>query len=327
MKRREFITLVGGAAASLPIAAHGQQPQRRARIGYLSLTSASQETSGTGVAAFRAGLRDLGYVEGRNLQIELRFADGHEDRLPGLAADLIGLNVDVILTYATGVPVVRRATATIPIVMATFGDPVATGLVANLAHPGGNLTGLTFFLPEIMAKRLELMKETIPTLSAAGVLLIRTSPSNASVIQAMETTAKALGVRLHAIEANGSVEIERAFSAWAENQVGAVVILDHTQFLVNAGPIAALALKNHLPSIGALAIPAAGGLLAYGVTFSDMFYRAATFVHKILRGEKPGEIPIEQATKFGLVINLKTAKSLGVEIPPGLLARVDEVIE
>lgn len=327
MRRREFIGLVGGAAASVPFAGHGQQPQRLARIGYLSLTSASQETSGTGVAAFRAGLRDLGYVEGRNLQIELRFADGHEDRLPGLAADLIGLNVDVILTYATGVPVVRRATATIPIVMATFGDPVATGLVANLAHPGGNLTGLTFFLPEIMAKRLELMKETIPTLSAAGILLIRTSPSNASVIQAMETTAKALGVRLQAIEANGSVEIERAFSAWAENQVGAVVILDHTQFLVNAGPITALALKHHLPSIGALAISAAGGLLAYGVTFSDMFYRAATFVHKILKGEKPGEIPIEQATKFGLVINLKTAKSLGVEIPPTLLARADEVIE
>jgi putative ABC transport system substrate-binding protein len=196
MRRREFITLIGAAATAWPLLARAE---RIARVGYLGLTSASQQA--VRIDAFRAGLRNLGYVEGKNIQIEFCFADGDNDRLPGLAAELVGLNVDVIVAYATGVPSARRVTATIPIVMATFGDAVATGIVANLAHPGGNVTGSTFFSPELMAKRLELLKEVVPSMTRAGVLLIRDNEMNGPSLELMEGTAKALGVGLQPFEA------------------------------------------------------------------------------------------------------------------------------
>jgi putative tryptophan/tyrosine transport system substrate-binding protein len=325
MRRREFITLLGSSVAAWPLAARARQPERLARIGYLGLTSASQLVGA--IDAFSAGLRDLGYVEGRNLHIEFRFADGDEDRLPALATELVALNVDVIVTYATGVFAAQRATATIPIVMATAPDLVAIGVVASLSHPGGNVTGLTFFVPELMAKRLELLREVVPSMTQAGVLLLRDNPSTGSVLDAMGVTAKALGGGLQPIEVGGPREFESAFSAWADKQIGGLVILDHPDFLANVEAIAALAAKRRLPSIGALELPASGGLMGYGVRFSELFRRAAALVDKILKGAKPGDIPVEQATKFKLVLNLKTAKALGVEIAAALVARSDEVIE
>jgi putative ABC transport system substrate-binding protein len=323
MRRREFITLLGGTAASWPLVARAE---RVARVGYLGLTSATSVQAAR-IDAFRAGLRELGYVEGKNIEIEFRFAGGDNDRLPGLAAELIGLNVDVIVTYATGVPSARRITATTPIVMATFGDAVATGIVANLAHPGGNITGSTFFSPELTAKRLELLKEVLPSLTRVGVLLIRGNVMNGPSLEVMERTAKALGVGLEPFEARGPVDFESAFSAWTATQIGAVVVGDHAFLVANTDAIAALATKHRLPSIGPLELAASGGLMAYGVNFSVMFRGAAAFVDKILKGAKPGDIPVEQVAKIVTIVNIRTAKAIGIEVPTTLLLRADEVIE
>ena len=327
MRRREFLGVLGGGGATVawPLTARAQQAERTARIGYLGLTSASQHARLSD--PFRAGLRDLGYVEGRNLHIEFRFAEGDAARLGTLATELVSLNVDVLVTYATGVPAAKRATTTIPIVMATYADAVATGVVASLAHPGGNVTGSTFFLPELMAKRLELLKEVVPSITRAGVLVLRDNASNVPVLAAMEGTAKALRMGLEPIDVRGPTEFESAFSAWADKQIDALVMTDPEQFLAYADAIAALAAKYRLPSNGPLELPANGGLMAYGVNFSDMFRRAAVFVDKILKGAKPSDIPVEQATKFVTIVNLKTASALGLTIPPTLLARADEVIE
>jgi putative ABC transport system substrate-binding protein len=240
---------------------------------------------------------------------------------------LVALNVHVIVTYGTGVFAAQRATATIPIVAAVAPDLVALGVVSSLSHPGGHLTGLTFFLPELMAKRLELLKEVVPSMTRAGVLLLRDNPSTGSILEKMGATAKALGVGLQPIEVNGPREFESEFSGWTEKQISGVVILDHPDFLASFDAIAALAAKHRLPSIGALELPASGGLMGYGVRFSEMFRRAAALVDKILKGAKPGDIPVEQATKFQLVFNLKAARALGLQMPPQLLARADEVIE
>jgi putative tryptophan/tyrosine transport system substrate-binding protein len=325
MRRREFITLLGGAAVAWPLAARAEQARRVARIGYLSFLSASQHPRSLG--AFRAGLRDLGYIEGENFEIEFRFADGDNDLLPGLATELVRLNVDVIVTYATGVPAAQRATTTIPIVMATHSDAVAARIVASLAHPGGNVTGSTFFHPELMAKRLELLKEVAPSMSRAGVFLFRGSEGNDPIVEAMESTAKALRIGLQLIEVGTPTDLEGAFSALANQQIDALVVGDHAFFIGNANAIAALAAKHRLPSIGYLDLAASGGLMAYAVYFPDQFRRAAVFVDKILKGAKPGDIPVEQATKFMTVVNTKTAKALGIEMPTSILLRADEVIE
>jgi putative tryptophan/tyrosine transport system substrate-binding protein len=323
--RREFLMLAGGAAAAWPLVARSQQLDRIARIGYLGLPSASQHAPRSD--ALRAGLRNLGYIEGRNLHIEFRFAEGDSDRLPGLAAELVGLNVDVIVTHATGVPVAQRATATIPIVMATYGDAVAAGIVAGLAHPGGNVTGSTFFNPEVLAKRLELVKEAVPSMTRAAVLLIQDSPLNASIREAIQRTATGLRVGFQPFEISRLTELQSAFAVWADRQIGALVVSDHPLFVTNVNVIAALAAKHHLPSIGPLELAASGGLMAYGVNFSEQFRRAAVFVDKILKGAKPQDIPVEQATKFETIINLKTAKALGLDVPTSILLRADEVIE
>jgi putative ABC transport system substrate-binding protein len=242
-------------------------------------------------------------------------------------AQLIGLNVDVIVAYATGVPAARRMTATIPIVMATFGDAVATGIVANLSRPGGNVTGSTFFSPELTAKRLELLKEVVPSLTRVGVLLIRDNEMNGPSLEVMEGTAKALGVGLEPFEARGPVDFESAFSAWTAKQIGAVVVGDHAFLVSNTDAIAALATKHRFPSIGPLELAVSGGLMAYGVNFPDMYRRAAVFVDKILKGAKPGDIPVEQVTKIQTIVNIRTAKALGIEVPTSLLLRADELIE
>jgi putative ABC transport system substrate-binding protein len=241
LKRREFITLVGGAAA-WPLAARAQQSGRVVRIGYLSFLSASQHAARGD--AFRAGLRDLGYVEGKNFQIEFRSAEGDNDLMPGLATELVRLNVDVIVTFATGVLAAQRATATIPIVMATYSDAVATGIVASLARPGGNITGSTFFNPELMAKRLELLKEIAPSMNRAGVFLFRGSESNGPILAAMTGTAKALRVDLRPIEVGRTTDLENAVSALVHQQADALVIGDHAFFIANAKAINALRSKR-----------------------------------------------------------------------------------
>ncbi|HEX7564237.1 MAG TPA: ABC transporter substrate-binding protein [Bradyrhizobium sp.] len=316
------MTLLGGTAAAWPLVARAE---RIALVGFLGLTSASKQADR--IDAFRAGLRNLGYVEGKNIQIEFRFADGDNGRLPGLVAQLIGLNVDVIVAYATGVPAARRMTATIPIVMATFGDAVATGIVANLSRPGGNVTGSTFFSPELAAKRLELLKEVVPSLTRVGVLLIRDNEMNGPSLEVMEGTAKALGVGLEPFEARGPVDFESAFSAWTAKQIGAVVVGDHAFLVSNTDAIAALATKHRFASIGPLELAVSGGLMAYGVNFPDMFRRAAVFVDKILKGAKPGDIPVEQVTKIRTIVNIRTARALGIDVPTSLLLRADDVIE
>jgi putative ABC transport system substrate-binding protein len=325
MKRREFIVLLG-ATAAWPLAARAQQPASIRRIGFLGVTSASGYRRQ--LEAFRAGLSDLGYVEGKNIVIEFRWAEGEYDRLPDLAAELLGLKVDVLVTHGTpGTLAAKRATSTIPIVSAAIGDPVAAGAVASIARPGGNLTGMTFFHPEINAKRLELLKEAFPPLRRVAILLNPNNPANRAVLREMKLTAESLRVDLQEFEARGPSDFDDAFSAMAKEPTDAVVIVEDPMIIAHAEAIGKLASKQRFLSIGFKDIAEAGGLLAYGVHFPQMFRRAAFFVDKILKGTKPSDLPVERTTKFELVINLNTAKALGLTLPPTLLARADEVIE
>ena len=326
MRRRDFITLLGGAAAAWPLTARGQQTGKVARIGFLGLASAAGQI--TRVEALRAGLRDLGYVEGRDIVIEYRWAEGRYERLAELAAELVRLKVDVIVTGGTpGVLAAKQATMTIPIVMATSGDAVTSGLVSSIARPGGNVTGLTFFNPELAAKRLEMLKEVVPSLTDVAVLVNQGNPVNEAIMPTMKLVARPLNLELQEFAARGPGEFAGALSAMAERRVGALVVIDDTMLIVNAKAIADLAVKQRLPSSGFSEYAQAGGLMAYGVNFPDMFRRAATYVDKILKGAKPGDIPIERSTKFESIVNLKTAKAIGVAIPTSLLLRADEVIE
>ena len=322
MRRREFIGLLGGAAAAWPLAVRGQQPDRMARIGVLVPGGSAVKPV---AEAFREGLRDLGWVEGKNILIEERFGEG--ERLPGLAAELVNLNVDIIVTGGEGVFAAHRVTATVPIVMGAFSDVVALGLAASLSHPGGNITGSTAFPGKMLAKRLELLKEIVPSLTRAGVLLLRGLPSSRLNLDLMAPTAKALKVELLPIEVSGASDYENALSAAASAPIGGLALSDPAQFEADAAVIASIANKHGLPTVGAPIFAARGGLLGYGVNFPELWRHAATFVDKILKGAKPGDIPIEQATRFHTVVNLKTAKAIGVDIPPLLLAAADEVIE
>jgi putative tryptophan/tyrosine transport system substrate-binding protein len=330
MKRREFIALLGGAVAALailwPHAACAQQPQRVARIGFLGAASATGFASQ--LRGFRQGLADLGYIEGTTLVIEYRWAEGQNDRLPALAVELVRSNVDVIVTHGTpGILAAKQATATIPIVMAASGDAEASGLVASLARPGGNVTGSTFFNPELAAKRFELLKETLPGLTEVGLLLNPANPINEPIVPMIKLTAKALGLDVHPFGVRGPVEFEGAFAAMAAKRVGAVVIVDDATLIANAPAVAKLALQQRLPSSGWPDYAVGGGLIGYGVNFTDMFRRAATFVDKILKGTKPTDLPVERATKFETIVNLKTAKALGIDVPTATLLRADGVIE
>jgi putative tryptophan/tyrosine transport system substrate-binding protein len=329
MKRREFVGAVGLAAAAAiwPRAGRAQSSSARIpRIGFLGLPSADSLPKRT--EAFRAGLRDLGYHEGQDLIVEYRWADSKYDRLPALLAELIALKVDLIVTHGTpGVMAAKQATSTIPVVIAVVGDAVASGLVASLARPGGNVTGLTFFQPELNAKRLELLKETVPDLMDIGVLLNPGNQMNEPVLPQVAQVAQSLGIELHQFNARQPGEFEAAFADMKARQVRAFVVFDDAMLLANAKSIAALALRNGLYSCGFLDYAAAGGLMAYGVDFPDMFRRAATYVDKILKGIKPADLPVEQATRFATVLNLATARGLGLAVPPSLLVRADEVIE
>ena len=302
------------------------QSEKVYRIGLLGTHSHSSHAKG--VEALRAGLRDLGYVEGKNIAIEYRWAEGKYDRLPDLAAELVRLKVDVIVTTGGTPPalVAQQATTTIPIVTTGVGDAVGAGLAANLARPG-NITGLTDFVPELTTKRLELLKEAMPRTRRVAVLV---NPDNlqrgAPTFKAMESTAGSLKVTLHKVEIRRPDEFEHAFSTMAESRVDAVVVMQDALFNANVRVIADLAAKKRLPSSGTKDLAEAGGVIGYGWNTSDNNRRAATFVDKILRGAKPADLPFEQPTKFELVINLKTAKALGLTIPQSLLLRADEII-
>jgi putative ABC transport system substrate-binding protein len=306
--------------------ADAQQPKKVARIGFLTATSPSVELAR--IKAFRQGLRDLGYVEGKNIAIEWRYAEGRLDRLPALAAELVRLKVDVIVT--TG-PVSTRpakeATATIPIVMAFDNDPVGSGLVASLARPGGNITGLSALAPELTGKRLELLKETVPKLSQLAILGTSTDPGYAKTSREIKLDAEALKVQLQYLDVQNPKDTEAAFQDARKNRADAVLVLPSPVFISQRTQVAELAVKNRLPSMYYRRdFVEDGGLMSYGVSFPDMSRRAATYVDKILQGAKPADLPIEQPTKFDFVINLQTAKQIGLTIPPNLLARADRVI-
>jgi putative ABC transport system substrate-binding protein len=320
MHRRAFINLAS-AAAVWPLVARAQQ-SKIPRIGLFLPPPRNSD-----VDAFFAGLRDLGWVEGETIHVEYRDAGGDDSRLPALAAELVALDVDVLVTASTpGIFAARRATTTIPVVMIAGGDLVAMGLATSLAHPGGNITGQTYFFPELQAKRLEILKSATPSMTRAGVLMIRGSQGNRSAMSAVEAAGRALNVALRRIEVGALDEIEGALSAGSD-PIDGVVIGDHPVFVTNPSEVASIVQKRRLPSIAAPQIATHGGLLGYGVDFAAMFRHAPVFVDKILKGAKPGDIPIEQATKFITIVNLKTAKALGLDIPPTLLAAADEVIE
>jgi putative tryptophan/tyrosine transport system substrate-binding protein len=330
MRRREVILALGGAAA-WPIATHAQQKNGPSnivsRIGYLA-PSLSPEASRL-IEAFRQGLHDIGYVEGQNIVLELRSAEGRPDRFPALAAELVALKVDVIVAGATPtVLVLKQATRTTPIVFPIHTDPVGAGIVATLAGPGGNATGLSYFSQDLTGKRLQLLKEVVPGVSRIAVLWI--SPNAAALVQlqAVDAAARALGVSVQVVESRGAEGLESAFQTATTGSCDALLVIDDPFTFLLRKRIVELAAKSKLPAIyGPREFAVDGGLMAYGANIEDMFRRAATYVAKILEGAKPADLPVQQPTRFDLVINLKTAQALGLNVPPTLVATADEVIE
>jgi putative ABC transport system substrate-binding protein len=329
MDRRAFVGMVGGGLLAAPLAVGAQQAAKGARIGYLSPNLAASPHL---PEAFRQGLRDLGYVEGRNVVIEYRSAEGKPERLPALAADLVALKVDVIV--APGTPqalAARQATRTLPIVFATAADPVGSGLVTSLARPDGNVTGLSILAPELVGKRLELLTQAVPGVSRVAVLWQpggHDERTDKDILKDAEVAARALGVRLQFVEARGPADFDRAFSDMTRAHADALAVLTGLMFLNERRRLVALAAKNRLPQVyGGRDFVDAGGLMSYGPNLADLYRRAATYVDKILKGTKPGDLPVEQPTKFELVINLKTVKALGLTIPQAVLVRADEIIQ
>ena len=278
--------------------------------------------------AFQSALRDLGYVQGKNIFIESRWAEERYDRLPALAEDLVRLRVDILLTYGTpGTLALKQATTEIPIVFLYIGDAVSTGAVSSLARPGANVTGNTYFLPELMAKRLELLKDTMPNLSRAAVLVKPDNPLFGTTLPAVQAAADSLKIELQQFDARGRNELEPAFLAMTKNHIEAVVLQEDAVFLANLRQIVELAERHSLPVAGPVEFSEVGGLIGYGADFLDMCRRTAVFVDKILRGAKPADLPVERATRFETVLNAGAAKKLGLSIPPLVILRADRVIE
>ena len=317
--------LVAAVLLTVAVVAEAQQPAKLPRIGFLRVGSSADPY----VEAFRQGLRELGYVEGRNIVIEYRFTEGKENRLAEFAADLVRLKVDLIVGGGTqAIIAVKNRTQTIPIVMGAVSDPVGTGLIASLARPGGNITGLSLFSPELSGKRLELLKEIVPKVSRIGLLSDTGSAATVPMLKKTEEAARALGLRVQVIEVHNSNNFDSAFAAVKKERVGALNVLNSAVFNVHRRTIVEFATKNRLPAVyGNNNFSDAGGLMAYGPHIADVYRRAATYVDKILKGAKPADLPIEQPTKFELVINLKAAKQIGLTIPPNVLARADKVIK
>jgi putative tryptophan/tyrosine transport system substrate-binding protein len=328
MQRREFITLLSGAA-TWPLAATAQQPERMRRIGVLLPYIERDSQAQARVTALQAALRERGWAYGRNVAFEFRYAEGQVDRLPALAADLVHTNVDVILTAGTeSTDAARKATTNIPIVMAAVGDPIAAGFIASLAQPGGNVTGASLLATELTAKRLELLKEILPALTRLAVLW---SANNASVIQKfkqIEAAAPVLGVQLRTLELRTPSDIEKSFESAAQFGAEAVMTTEDAIQITYRARLVDLAKRQRIPVASEFGEFAhAGALMSYGPSILDSFRHAAGYIDKILNGAKPADLPVEQPTRFELVLNLKTAKALGITVPPSLLSRADEVIE
>jgi putative tryptophan/tyrosine transport system substrate-binding protein len=326
MKRRQFITLLGGAAAAWPIVTHAQQPAMPV-VGFLG--GESPELRVGHLRAFRQGLSEQGYVEGSNFAVEYRWAEGQSDRLPTLAADLVRRQVAVIV--AGGTPpalAAKAATSTIPIVFDTGGDPVELGLVSSLNKPGGNLTGVTALNVEIGPKRLELLHELVPTARIIGLLVNPSNPNGATLSREVQAAAGTLGLQLHVLNASTERDFDLAFATLAEVQAGGLVIATDGYFLGQSELLAAHVLRHLVPAIFAYhEFAAAGGLMSYGGSITDQYRLLGVYTGRVLKGESPVGLPVQQATKIELIINLKTAKALGIAVPLALLGRADEVIE
>jgi putative ABC transport system substrate-binding protein len=322
--RRKLLFALGTCVIAAPLASFAQQQGKVWRIGVLVPGAASGWAPM--VESLRAGLRELGYVEGKNLSIEYRWADGQYDRLPDFAAELVRLKVDVIVTNATaGVGAARRATATVPIVMGAIGDAVASGFVTNLSHPGANITGLSFFAKEIAVKRLELLKEAVPELTRVAFLTDQTIPRE--YLTTMTSAARTMKMALDLIDVKSPEKLENTLAEMAKKRIEGMVVME-TPLLISIGKqIGAAASRHRIAAIGFKDVVEGGGLIAYGADIAEMWHRAATYVDKILKGAKPGDLPVEQARKFELVVNKNTASALGIKIPDSILVRADKVIQ
>jgi len=324
--RRKFLVAAGTSVLAAPFVSFAQQPQARiVRIGFLGSESAGGYASR--IEALRAGLRDHGYIEGKNMVLEFRWAEGNVDRLPDLAAELLRLKLDVLVTHgSSGSLAAKRATTTTPIVFATNGDVVGLGLVSSLARPGGNITGSVFFQNELFAKRLELLKETLPRVTQLGFLLHPDYPSNGPLLEAAPKMATTLKVELQRFDAREPGDFEAVFSAMSRQRIGALATYEGPVFLANAGLLASLAIKHRIVSSGGVEYAEAGGMIGYGANLLALYRRVGYFVDKIVKGTNPGEIPIEQATRFELIVNQKTARMIGVKVPQSIIARADREI-
>jgi putative ABC transport system substrate-binding protein len=329
MQRRELFALFGGATAASvlqPAAAGAQTPAKIPRVGYIAGSNAASTEHMVG--AFRRRLRELGYVEGQTVALEVRYAEGRSERMPELVAELVGLKMDILVAgNSVAAVAARKATGTTPIVVVTP-DPVALGLVASLARPGGNVTGLSYFNEAIIARRVQLLTEFVPGLAEVAVLRNPSIAVHATFWQETEVAARKLGVALHPFDIRGPEDFEAAFAAARRGNAQALIALDDALTVAHRTRIVALAASSRLPAMyGLREFPDDGGLISYGPSFADLFRRAATYVDKILRGAKPADLPVEQPTKFELVINRKAADALGLTVPAMLLAQADEVIE
>jgi putative ABC transport system substrate-binding protein len=327
VRRRDFITLLGGVAAAWPMAARAQQPAMPV-IGYLS--SASPDRDAGRLRAFRQGLSETGFIEGRNVAIEYRWADEQHDRLPALAADLVHQQVAVIAQagHVLGVFAAKAATTTIPIVFVTGVDPVGLGLVASLSRPGVNLTGVTTLGIELEPKRLELLHELIPAARTVGALVNRMHPIAEAQSSELQAAARGLGLKLQILDASTERDFDAVFARLVELQADGLVIATDGLFISQSEHLARLAVRHAMPAIFQLrTFAAAGGLMSYGGDFAEMYRQSGAYVGRILKGEKPVDLPVQQVTRVELVLNLKTAKALGLDVPPTLLVRADEVIE
>jgi putative ABC transport system substrate-binding protein len=326
LRRREFIGLLGGTAA-WPLAALGQQSAKVPRVGFMGNSTEALEANLVG--PFREGLREFGYQEGRNIVVEYRWAEGRYERFPALIAELLAAWVDVIVTAGTpAATAVKKATTTVPLVMIAVGDPVGTGLVPSLARPGGNLTGLSSIAPDLEGKRLELLREVVPTLAHIGIFFNPANLFHTGSMRQAHTAAEALALKVLPLSVRVSQDLDRAFATILKERPDALLVLADRVYLHERKRMMDFALQHRLPNANAhKEMVEAGGLMSYGPSYEDMHRRAADYVDKILKGAKPGDLPIEQPTKFNIKLNLKTAKALGLEIPSTLLARADEVIE
>jgi putative tryptophan/tyrosine transport system substrate-binding protein len=326
LRRRDFITILGGAAAAWPLAARAQQAAKVYRIG---LFSAGTDSLPKTWLALADGLRELGWIEGKNVTFERRFAENQLDRLPELAAELVHLDVDLIVTAGTLAPLAaKQATATIAIVMGSAGDPVGSGLVASLARPGGNVTGLSLMAPDLGGKRLELLREILPGISHVAILWNAANPYPALVFRETQGAARTLRIELESLEVRGPHDFNSALDAAIRKGVDALITVEDPLTVAHRKQIADFTANNRLPAIYGLSeFVDAGGLMSYGTNIADLYRRAAGYVDKILRGAKPADLPVEQPTKFELAINLKTAKALGLTVPLIMQMTADEVIE